>query len=291
MTSSFFAGGNKSLSFGPIGDTSQMGVWKGGVVIAKSEPMRAQGMQGELKTFKSGDPVEKIVITLSTWQGKTPAPQLDAEDDGVRDYHVEQGSPDMRAIQAALRDAKAPGMDIQVGSELYVVWTHEEPAKTAGFGNRRIKSARYVPPAADPNAFFGSQQGAPQQPAAPAANGFQAPPQQPGFQGVQPNLATVTPQQAAAMNEFNQHQAAAAQQANTNAVFGGQQQPPAQTGPPANPFLNGQAPQQPNPFGQAPGAPQPGQQFQAPPQQAAPVQPQQQYQAPPQPGGVPPFPG
>lgn len=123
MTVSFFDGGNKSLSFGHVGDETMRGVWQGGQVANISAPVDSMSFTdpSQPKTFKNGETVKKIVFTLDTRAGKCPAPPLDEEDDGVRDWHVDKGSGQARGVAAALRAGKLG--DVEVGGFIYIRWT------------------------------------------------------------------------------------------------------------------------------------------------------------------------
>lgn len=212
--SDFFSGGNKSISFGSVGDRSMFGKAMGGPIISVSEEHQATNMQdGTPKTWKkTGDPVMQVIVSLDTRNGKFPqnTPPIDGDDDGTRDLYLEKGSQKFKAVVKAMREAHVKSLD--PGSELYIAWTGDEPAKTAGFNDKRLCTAQYIKHDA-PAQFF---QGEPEQ--APAAATQQAAPQ--SFPS-QP----ATPPQAPAANPF-----------------GGAPQAPAQAAP--------AVPQQaPNPFG------------------------------------------
>lgn len=168
---SFFDGGNKSLSFGERGDNTWRGKWQGGRILNISEPKTAMDFNdpSKPKLFKSGDPVKKIIITLDTRSGRFPAPPLDAEDDGIRDWHLDKGFGQYKAVGKALRDAKLK--DLEVGGELYVCWTTGEGAK----GDPRQFQAAYQAPVG--TGGFMEDATAAALPAAPPAPVF--PPQQP----------------------------------------------------------------------------------------------------------------
>jgi hypothetical protein len=232
---SFFDGGNKSLSFGEKGDNTKRGVWQGGVILNISGEQTSMGYPDSTKpkTFKNGDIVKKIVISLDTRQGRFPATPIDAEDDGTRDWHVDKGYGQYKAIGKALRDAKVG--DIEVGGMLYVCWVSGE----GNIGDPRQFQAAYQPP----TGTGGFMQDAVAPPAqAPAAPSF--PPQQP-----------VTP-----ANAFPAQQPPPAPYGFDPATGQPLAAPPQQPAPPANPA----------PYGYDPVT---GQPLAAPPQQAPAQQP------------------
>lgn len=122
----FFEGGNKSISFGKKGDNSLRNVWQGGVVLNIGDPVDSMSFTDPTATkkFKSGEVVKKIILALDTKSGQHPAPPLDEEDDGVRDWHVDKGSGQARSIAAALR--KGGQKDVFVGDQVYTRWTTGE---------------------------------------------------------------------------------------------------------------------------------------------------------------------
>lgn len=147
---SFFDGGNKSISFGERGDNTMRGTWQGGVIVNISEPVTSMSYvdKSKPKTFKDGTEVMKLIVTLDTKSGKCPAPPLDAEDNGVRDLHVDKGSGQSRSISRTLRAAKLG--DIQVGGSLYIRWTTGEGA----IGNPRVFETIIEPPAQGSGGMF-----------------------------------------------------------------------------------------------------------------------------------------
>jgi hypothetical protein len=178
---SFFDGGNKSVSFGEVDDTRMLGVWQGGVVVNINNPAPAMSYDDptKQKTFKSGEGVTKIVISLDTASGQYPAAALDEEDDGTRDLHVDKGSGQARAIGNALRTAKAK--DIATGGQLYIRWTSGRGKK----GDARQYESVYVAPAQGTSGMFDEPAAAPV---------HQPTPQQAPVQAVMP--PQVAPQQA-----------------------------------------------------------------------------------------------
>lgn len=274
--SGFFAGGNKSLSFGPIGTTHMKNKKMGGKIVSISEPQNVTKFGGNEVIPGAA----KVIVTLSTWEGKIPEQAQDAEDKGIRDLHVQfrPATTDSVAISRALKEAGVTSGDMRVGDELYLEWV-DHPLNEQN-PNARYKNAWYfvnadagqfgqqqMAPAA-PTA----QQFAPQQPQAPAPPQFQQPAAQ-GFASQQ--------QAPAAQGGFMQQAAPAPQQQFAPPV----QQAPAQQWQQPAPQQAAQG------FG---GPPQAG----FPPnqgfgQQAAPQPPAQQFQqaATPQAGPVNPFAG
>lgn len=252
---SFFDGGNKSLSFGEKGDNTWRGVWQGGVILNIGQPVAAMGYPDTTKpkTFKNGEQVMKIVISLDTRAGRFPAPPIDAEDDGTRDWHLDKGFGQYKAVGKALRDAGVK--DLEVGGTLYVQWTggegnigdprkflaaYQPPVGTGGFMQEAVAPPAAQPPAAPPPPAFPPQQQAP-------AQQWQAPAGQPGPIQQMPAQASATAEQ---LWNHPATQSAVTQAAQFDPATG---QPLAQ-----------QAPQNPAPYGYDPAT---GQPLTAPPAQ------------------------
>lgn len=159
----FFDGGNKTLSFGERGDQTWFDKWQGGFILNIGEPMDSMDFNdpSKKKTYKNGDVVTKIVVSLNTKIGKFPAPPLDAEDDGVRDWHIDRGYMQSKAVAKALRDAKVD--DIATGGEIYVRWVSGKGEK----GDARQFEAVYRPPVATSGGMFNEAPAEPAQPMPP----------------------------------------------------------------------------------------------------------------------------
>lgn len=193
---SFFDGGNKSLSFGEKNDNTWLGKWQGGVILNISDPQTSMSFmdKSKPKTYDNGDVVKKIVVSLDTRSGKCPAPMLDEEDDGVRDWHIDKGYGQSKAVAAALRTAKLK--DIEVGGSIYVRWISGE----GKVGDPRNFEAIVEPPVQGSGGMFEepAQPSFPnqvvpaQQPPAASLPGTSFPPQ------VSPGQAPANPYAAAA---------------------------------------------------------------------------------------------
>lgn len=208
-------GGGKGISFGGVGDRSQIGVIKGGRVIdvKEKQPIRDFKPPHELKKTKSGKQLYQLPVLVATNERAHP------EDDGQRTLYVKGLMFD--AIDEALKAAGAS--TVEIGGELLIAYVGD---RKVGDGEMRSFKAKYTPapPQAAQNqagVWGGQQAQAPQQPAAdPFAGGQQQgpPPQQPHPSQVFA-AAGGPPQQGWP----NQQQAPAAAQADP---FASQQPPP-----------------------------------------------------------------
>jgi hypothetical protein len=202
-------GGGKGISFGGVGDRSQIGVIKGGRVIdvKEKQPIRDFKPPHELKKTKSGKQLYQLPVLVATNERAHP------EDDGQRTLYVKGLMFD--AIDEALKAAGAT--TVEIGGVLEIAYVGD---RKVGDGEMRSFKARYTPapPQAATNqagVWGGQQAQAPQQPAAdPFAGGQQQPHPSQAFAA-----AGGPPQQGWP----NQQQAPAAAQADP---FASQQPPP-----------------------------------------------------------------
>lgn len=104
---------------------------------------------GDPKYFKSGDPIMGITIDVQT-QLRDPSLQ---NDNGIRTIYV-QG----KRLKDAIRDAvhQAGSQKLEVGSEIYVTFTHLGTPPSAGSNAPKEYAVRYVPVAQA--AIFNGQQ-------------------------------------------------------------------------------------------------------------------------------------
>jgi hypothetical protein len=211
MTTGFFEGGARSLSFGKVGSpeaAAVYGKWRGGVIEHIAEERQQTNWETQELEFwkKSGDPVMQLPVTLNTAAGQFPEPPVDGDDDGIRTLFITKGKQEFRAARDAIR--KAGVKDIAIGGQLYVRWY----SGVGISGDPRLHEFLYYPPQPGSNGFLdgGDQPAAPQQPPtqqppqAPA-QGSPMPPQVPAGQpqqwsapAGQPGPIANTPQQAMA---------------------------------------------------------------------------------------------
>jgi hypothetical protein len=240
MTTGFFEGGARSLSFGKVGSpeaAAVYGKWRGGVIEHIAEERQQTNWETQELEFwkKSGDPVMQLPVTLNTAAGQFPEPPVDGDDDGIRTLFITKGKQEFRAARDAIR--KAGVKDIAIGGQLYVRWY----SGVGISGDPRLHEFLYYPPQPGSNGFLdgGDQPAAPQQPPTqqPPAQGSPMPPQVPAGQ----------PQQAMAYG------------AAPAAVNGGQEPPQfdPRTGQRLTPAQSVAPPAQPEPpaFDPATGAP------------------------------------
>jgi hypothetical protein len=165
----FFAGGLPSAKFDVQGKVI------GGRITRVGDPMQQRDMAtGQPQTWDDGKPKLQLPIDVQTDERDPEVPG----DTGQRTIYVKGDLK--RAITEALRKAGVQGAP-KVGGVLEVAWTGIEAAKTRGFNDKKLYSARYTAPlASDP--FFGQDAPAAQQvapaPAQPADPWGSAPPAQ-----------------------------------------------------------------------------------------------------------------
>jgi len=176
-TGSFF-GGAPTISF-DANAGYQRGTFRGGLVLSKIISNQTKIGTGEVLRYNDGSPRKQLVVTLRTNE------RSDANDDGERRLFLKGDM--VRAARAAFKPLGAP--DVEVGGWLYVAWTDEKAAKTAGYNNQKIYTALYARPGqADPMAGQPAYSAPAPQQAPPPAQQPQYAPQQPQ-QAYQPPMA------------------------------------------------------------------------------------------------------
>jgi hypothetical protein len=201
MTTGFFEGGARSLSFGKVGSpeaAAVYGKWRGGVIEHIAEERQQTNWETQELEFwkKSGDPVMQLPVTLNTAAGQFPEPPVDGDDDGIRTLFITKGKQEFRAARDAIR--KAGVKDIAIGGQLYVRWY----SGVGISGDPRLHEFLYYPPQPGSNGFLDGSD----QPAAPHQPPTQQPPQAtvqgspmpPQVSPGQPGPIANTPQQAMA---------------------------------------------------------------------------------------------
>jgi hypothetical protein len=141
----FFGGGSAYFGFPTLG-TSITGT------IAEEPETRQQTdpSTGDLKTFKNGDPMTVLVVTLQT---DLRDPQV-MDDDGKRSVWL-SSKGQKQAVGKALRDAKSKGLD--VGGTLSMAYTADGEKSNPAFSAPKIFSAHYVPPANVSESYFAAE--------------------------------------------------------------------------------------------------------------------------------------
>jgi hypothetical protein len=129
---SFLSGGGpKALAFPTVG-TSHTGT-------IDSDPVESQQIDPatqEPKTWKDGNPMMQLVITVATSQSE------DEDDDGLRRIFVKGQM--RKAFQAALAEA---GVDeLLPGGQITVTFTHEGEKSNPAFSPPKQYAVSYVPP-------------------------------------------------------------------------------------------------------------------------------------------------
>lgn len=139
---SFFAGGGKTAKFDQVNDgvsgyiVGQMDHNRG-VEVPYLETQQTDFNTREPKFYKDGNPVMQAIVLVQTEE------RADEDDDGQRSIYVNKTRM-KRAIQHALRDAKAP--DLQIGGVLTIWMTGTEPAQGGGTNHAKLYKAQYQPP-------------------------------------------------------------------------------------------------------------------------------------------------
>lgn len=125
--------GAKSAAFAEVGTIVS------GTVVGDPQVQQQKDMDGELKTYKDGNPAMQLVIKVQT----TDRDPEDPDDDGVRAVYFKG------QMKSALADAcrrvgvKAP----EAGGTLAVKFTGTEPAATKGFNDKKLYACKYTAPA------------------------------------------------------------------------------------------------------------------------------------------------
>ena len=182
----FFDGGARSLSFGKMGDDTWLNRWRGGVIVDVREETQQTDWNTKAPIFAdpphNTKPKMQLPIVLKCdGQGPLAAAKgaagvgderTDPTDDGRRVLYV-KGTLRFD-IGDALRKAEADPNNL-IGGELYMRFTG---TRSTPSGTGRMWEVMYFPPPAgsQAGAFFAQQ---PEQPQAPVAPQFAAPPQQP----------------------------------------------------------------------------------------------------------------
>lgn len=122
----------------------QVGAWIGGPIQVKpkkyhaKEYVKGQPGGGKPKYTQSGEPVMGIKVDVQT----TMRDPSDPKDDGVRRMHLDKWRQ-LEAVRHALQEAGVRGLE--VGGELWVQWSGEEP-DAAGGNAAKTWYAKYRPP-------------------------------------------------------------------------------------------------------------------------------------------------
>lgn len=127
---------SKSAVFPKIGTVVE------GTVISDPESREQTDLAtGEIKRFKSGDPMMQVIIKLQTTQRDPDDP----EDDGVRTLYVKNTM--MKAVGKAMIEAGvkkiAPGGYLQVG------YSGDIPPQIKGYSPTKVYVAKYTAPASN----------------------------------------------------------------------------------------------------------------------------------------------
>ena len=153
-------GNSKAAVFATIGAIVE------GTVVGHPESREQTDLAtGEVKRYKSGDPMMMVLIKIQT----TLRDPDDPEDDGIRTLFAKYTM--MKAIGKAMTDAGVK--KIEPGGYLQVGYSGDIPSQTRGYQPTKAYVAKYTPPAPSANtmltqAAFGSDPWASSTPAAPA---------------------------------------------------------------------------------------------------------------------------
>lgn len=131
-------GGGKSFSFETIGDKVS------GTVVAAEAAQQTDIKTGEPKTWKDGNPMMQVIVTLQTDLAEEPG------DDGQRKVYLKGSKPDtsMGAVRAAVRAAGASGLD--EGGKLQLAYTGDGEVTERGYNPPKRYAAKYEAPAPAP---------------------------------------------------------------------------------------------------------------------------------------------
>jgi hypothetical protein len=197
------SGAGKGISFGQIGDYSQIGVIKGGrilEVLPKSEQRDFED-KTKIRTTKSGKTLWQLPIRVQTGVGQAEPARDSADDDGVRILYVKGLMFDAidEALKAASVSAPTPGGLLEIA----FIGDRQIGAK-----KMRAFKARYTPgaPPANDGLFPGAAEQAAAHPTGgggPAAGTFPpaAPVQQPAPADPWAAQAPAVPAQAAPLGQ------------------------------------------------------------------------------------------
>jgi hypothetical protein len=104
---------------------------------------------------KSQDPKMEVVITVQTAERD---PEIEG-DTGLRQIVLGKGTERFQAVQAAVRAAKATG--IEAGGTLAVKYVGDEPHEKKGFNAKKKYAAEYKKPEGGGNSLLGATAEAP----------------------------------------------------------------------------------------------------------------------------------
>ena len=187
LTELLNSGGGKTFKFAQIGDSVT------GTVESAEVMQKRNFDSGEPEYWSDGKPMQQVRISLST-SLRDPS---DPEDDGARSVYVKGWGDDLRALRSAIKQAGAD--DIEPGGKFTATYARdgELPAGKRGFAPK-VKEYTYAKPSTTAG-LVGDQEAAPQ-PAQQAAPAQQAVPT-----AADP-LATLTPEQRAAVQAMTAQQ-------------------------------------------------------------------------------------
>jgi hypothetical protein len=132
MSDDFMNVGGRSAQFPAVGTSVT------GVVLSEPDKQPDKDMDGQPRTFPSGDPMWVYLVQLQT-DLRDPN---DDTDDGVRTLWLKYLS--QKAVVDAVRKARAPGL--RVGGVLTVTYTHDIPPAKRGQQPSKAYAAIYIPP-------------------------------------------------------------------------------------------------------------------------------------------------
>jgi hypothetical protein len=150
------SGGGKGISFGQIGDRSQIGVIKGGIVLEIKKMSQQIDYNTKLpavydKGSRAGQPKMQLPILLRTDE-RDP---LNPEDDGHRVLYVKGLMVDAIKEALAAVDAKT----LEVGGDLRIAYVGDRQIDKANMRAFKAKYTKAPPQVADQSAFFGTTAG------------------------------------------------------------------------------------------------------------------------------------
>lgn len=188
----FGGGGPKGFSFKQIGQSIT------GILVEKDSMAKTDPVTKEVKTYKDGNPIHQVVLTLQTnfrnWEGVPEDKRPDTPDDGLRRVFC---SPQMKTEVAKAVKAASPGgkSGLPEGSEITVTFVREVP-NSMGTGNPKKEYTVSVRLPADVALLGGAQpQQQVQQPV--QQQPVQQPVQQPAQQQLTPELLALLQAQLA----------------------------------------------------------------------------------------------
>lgn len=127
-------GGGHSAKFPTLGTTVK------GKVLRTASSQQTDMKTKEPKTYKNGDPMMQIIVTLQTDE-RDPE---DADDTGERNLYVKGNM--LNAVREALRKAHSK---LVVGGTLAVKWQSEGEPPEKGFNPPKLYVSEYKAPVAD----------------------------------------------------------------------------------------------------------------------------------------------